>query len=131
MANISDSSTSTAPFARPGDRWLVLVAALVYAVGVTVYLGLSTIGATSSAGVPPGDATYMVFVFAFAGITFLQILGSAIGFVLLAALLDLLTERRPQPLSALSIALAGFATFEVLELPLLMIAMRIGMNLGS
>lgn len=129
MANMSDSSGSSTPFGRPGDRWLTLVAALVYAAGVAVYLGLSTTGAMSRTGIAPGDATYMVF--AFAGITFLWILGSAVGFVLLAGLLDILTERRPQPLSALSIALAGFASFEVLEIPLLVIAMHVGMSLGS
>lgn len=129
MADISDSSGSTARFGRLGDRWLLLMAALVYAAGVTVYVALSTTDAMSLTGIAPGDATHMVF--AFAGITFLSILGSAVGFVLFACLLDIMTERRPQPLSALSIALAGFATFEVLKFPLLVIAMRVGMSLGS
>jgi hypothetical protein len=125
-ANISDSSGSTAPFGRPGDRWLLLVTALVYAAGVTIYLGLSTTDAMSRTGDAPGDSTHMVL--AFAGITFFWILGSAVGFVLLAGLLDVLTERRPQPLRALSLALAGFATFEALRTPLLLIAMHIGFS---
>ncbi|MBL9096999.1 MAG: hypothetical protein JNK07_08740 [Alphaproteobacteria bacterium] len=129
MANVSDSSGSPAALGRLADRWLIFIAALVYAAGVTVCVALSTTSAMSGGGIAPGDATYMVF--AFAGITFFWIVCSAVGFVLLAGLLDVLTERRPQPLSALSIALAGFATFEALEYPLLMIAMRIGLSLSS
>lgn len=128
-ANTSDTSGSSALSGRPGERWPMLVAAFVYAAGVTVCVALSTTGAKSRPGIAPGDATYMVL--AFAGITFLWILGSAVGFVLLSGLLDILTERQPQPLSALSVALAGFATYELLEFPLLMIAMRIGWSLGT
>lgn len=127
MANIDDSSAPPAPFASPGDKWLLLAATLVYAAGVSTYVALSTTSAMRDIGsaIVPGGP----FDFLYAGFTLFWILGSAIGFMLLAGLLDILTERRPQPLSALNIALAGFATFELLKVPLLMIALHIWYSL--
>jgi hypothetical protein len=54
--------------------------------------------------------------------TFFWIVTYAVGFALLAAMLDILTTRRPQPLSALNLALAALATLELFRVPLVMLA---------
>jgi hypothetical protein len=93
-----------------GKRWLLLGYALTYAAGASAYTALSTqfvvVGKTATS-----DAMFLGFAAAF---QFVLILGCALGFVLLAGILDILTARRPQPLSALSLGLAVFVTIELL-----------------
>ena len=110
MTTIDDSHRSGVPL---GDRWRMLVAMLVYA---AVASALPTLWASATArdlgiAVEPGSAPDLIFI----AITFASIVASAIGFMLLAGLLDIWTGRQPQPLAALNLALPAAATFEMVR----------------
>jgi hypothetical protein len=89
-----------------GNKLALLCLVLAYAIGVSVYAGSTfPMGGTPVAG----SASLIKF---FAGYTFATLLASSLGFTVLVAALDVLTKRRPQPLSALIFALAVFVTIE-------------------
>jgi hypothetical protein len=100
-----------------GDRWRLFVAMLVYAGAVSAYSTLSLSFAVRDAGTsfPPGSSADILFIV----VTFASIVAYAIGFAVLAGLLDVWTGRRPQPLAALNLALPVLATFELIKVPLL------------
>jgi len=82
-------------------KWILFGYALTYTLGVAAYVALSSSAMLGSVGLM------------FAITDFLWTLALAIGFVLLVGILDILTERRPQPLSALSLGLAVFVTLQL------------------
>jgi hypothetical protein len=106
-----------------GDRWRLFVAMVVYAAGVSFYetrsmmVDIGELSATQKLG--PSFELMM------AGTTFVSIVACAIGFMLLAALLDIWTGRRPQPLAALNLALPAVATFELIKIPLFVMAFQV------
>lgn len=107
------------------DKWLLLLAMTVYAAGVSLYAELSITAAMNQYG---SEAIAAGREFLFAGYTFFLIVAYAVGFVVLAAVLDRLNTRAPQPLTALSVGLAGAATAELFRVPLLMAGARILMS---
>jgi hypothetical protein len=121
MATIDNDADQSS--VSQGDRWLTLVAMLVYVAGVSIYTTLSmtlAIGEHGSAHTP-GDTADQVLI----GFTFFSIVAYAIGFAMLAGVLDVWTGRRAQPLNALNLALFAVATFEVIKLPLYMLAFQV------
>jgi hypothetical protein len=106
-----------------GDRWRLLIAMLVYAGVASAYPTLSTSATARALGlaVVPGSAQDFVFI----GVTFASIVASAIGFMLLAALLDIWTGRQPQPLAAMNLGLPAAATFELIKPSLLILAFQV------
>jgi hypothetical protein len=107
----------------PGDSLRMLLAMLVYAGAVSLYITLSASAAARSAGiaVEPGSIQDVAFI----GLTFASIVAYAAGFMLLAGLLDLWTGRSPQPLTALNLALPAVTTFELIKMPLLILAFQV------
>ena len=86
-------------------KWLLLLGALLYAAGVSVYVATSSLQAMPQ-GAAAGSST------ALSGFMFLYILAPAAAFMLLVGILDLITRRPQQLLIALSIGLAASATYE-------------------
>ena len=104
--------------ASQGDRWRILVAMLVYAAGVSIFQARS-MSVLASPG--SGDAADLFMT----GYTFFSIVTYAVGFMLLAGLLDIWTGRRAQPLAAMNLALPAIATFELFKLPLLVLGFQV------
>lgn len=104
------------------DKWLLLVAMTVYAVGVSVYQNLSITAMMREYG---SSMPAVGPIWLFASYNFFWIVAYAVGFVLLAAILDRMTKRASQPLTAMSVGLAGCATVELFNAPLQLIGMRI------
>lgn len=107
-----------------GDRWRLLVAVLLYAAAVSAYVTLSTSVSARELGISganPGSAQDIFFIV----IGFGSIIAYAVGFMLLAVLLDAWTGRSPQPLAALNLPVPAIATFDLIRTPLLVIAFQI------
>ena len=88
-----------------GRTQFLLGAATLYAAGVSVYIATSRLGL-----MPPSNADGIEL--GISGFMFLYILGYAITFVILVALLDLVARRQQQIMLALAIGLAASATYE-------------------
>ena len=85
--------------------------ALTYAVGISAYNAISTMGAIGSSSADTNDSRAIAFI---AATHFASVLSYALSFVLLAVILDFLTKRSPQPMNALSLSLVAFATIDLL-----------------
>ena len=105
------------------DRWLVLLAMLVYAAGVSVF----TIRRMSSE-MPAYPGKYLSddqFDLMMVSMTFFTIVSYAVGFAIITALLDIFTSRPLRILFSLNVALGALATFELFRLPLLMMVFQV------
>jgi hypothetical protein len=88
-----------------GKKWIALAFMIAYALSVSAYSAWS-----SPFAIAHSDAATAFLLIA--GLSMWGIWAPTFGFILLVGLLDIFTERRPQPLSALILALAVFATIE-------------------
>lgn len=89
-----------------GKTQALFVAVLLYTGVVSLYVAIST---SQAIGVAPTHGDVELYM---GGFTFLKILGTAITFMILVAVLDLIARREQQLVLALSIGLAAMATWE-------------------
>ena len=89
-----------------GKTQALFVVMLLYAGAVSVYITMST---SQAMAISPTNDQVGLFM---GGFAFLNILGSAIAFMILVAILDLIAHREQQLLLALSVGLAATATWE-------------------
>lgn len=89
-----------------GRSQVLFVVALLYAGAASVYI------TTSTPGVLAASSTDASFGLAMGAFIFLNMLGTAIAFMILVAVIDLIARRNQQLLLALSIGLAAVATWE-------------------
>jgi uncharacterized protein YqgC (DUF456 family) len=85
---------------------VLFVVALLYAGAVSLYITTSTPGVIAASS---ADASFALAMGVFA---FLNMLGIAIAFMILVAVIDLIARRDQQLLLALSIGLVATATWE-------------------
>ncbi len=90
-----------------GRSQVLFVVALLYAGAASVYITTSTPGVLAAA-----SSTDASFGLAMGAFIFLNMLGTAIAFMILVAVIDLIARRNQQLLLALSIGLAAVATWE-------------------
>ncbi len=91
------------------STWTLFGVVLFYAIAVSLYVALSTAEA-----LPPVQSNGLDYPAFFGLLTFSFMLGSAIGFMLLVGVLDLVTHRKQQAVVALSIGLAASATYQAI-----------------
>lgn len=91
------------------STWTLFGVVLVYAIAVSTYVAVSSVNT-----VGPVQSSGFDFLASFGLLTFSFMLGSAIGFMLLVGILDLVTNRKQQAVVALSVGLAASATYQVI-----------------
>ncbi|MBI1212685.1 MAG: hypothetical protein GC190_14565 [Alphaproteobacteria bacterium] len=119
MTNIDDSAPDTV---AQGNRWRMLIAMVAYTAAVSFFESRSIMFLLNDADGTRRTQSYQLMV---AGTTFLSIISYAVGFMLLAGLLDIWTGRRAQPLAALNLALPAVATFELIKMPIWVLIFQI------
>jgi MFS family permease len=92
------------PVMSESRKWMLFGAMLLYAIIVSAFVAVSWPLATSSQSSDFDAAVGLL--------TFLYLLGSAVGFMLLVGILDNVTQRKQQAIAALSIGLAAAATYQ-------------------